>query len=62
MCDAFLVLALQASLLVRHSPSFVSDAFCHSRLGQTGQHNYGTLPRSVDVAEIIERTTPKSSF
>ena len=44
MCNAFLVLALQASLLVRHSPSFVSNAFCHSRLGQTGQHNYGTPP------------------
>ena len=55
-----LALALQASLLVRHAPSFVSDAFCHSRLGQTGQHNYGTLPRGVDVTAIIERATPKS--
>ena len=55
-----LALALQASLLVRHAPSFVSDAFCHSRLGQTGQHNYGTLPRGVDVTAIIERATPRS--
>ena len=55
-----LALALQASLLVRHAPSFVSDAFCHSRLGQTGQHNYGTLPRGVDVTAIIDRATPRS--
>ena len=55
-----LALALQASLLVRNAPSFISDAFCHSRLGQTGQHNYGTLPRGVDVAAIIERATPRS--
>ena len=57
-----LALALQASLLVRHAPSLVSDAFCHSRLGQTGQHNYGTLPCGVNVAAIIERATPRSSF
>ena len=52
--------ALQASLLVRSAPSFVSDAFCQSRLGQMGQHNYGTLPRGVDVGAIIERATPRS--
>jgi putative acyl-CoA dehydrogenase len=55
-----LAVALQASLLVRSAPSFVSDAFCQSRLGQTGQHNYGTLPRGVDAAAIIERATPRS--
>jgi putative acyl-CoA dehydrogenase len=56
-----LAVALQASLLVRSAPSFISDAFCQSRLGQTGQHNYGTLPRGVDVAAIIERATPRSA-
>jgi putative acyl-CoA dehydrogenase len=56
-----LALALQASLLVRNAPSFISDAFCHSRLGQTGQHNYGTLPRGVDATAIIERATPRSA-
>jgi putative acyl-CoA dehydrogenase len=55
-----LAVALQASLLVRSAPSFISDAFCQSRLGQMGQHHYGTLPRGVDVAAIIERATPKS--
>ena len=55
-----MALALQASLLVRHAPAFVSDAFCHSRLGQLGHHNYGTLPRGVDAAAIIARATPQS--
>jgi putative acyl-CoA dehydrogenase len=55
-----MALAIQASLLVRHAPAFISDAFCHSRLEQLGHHNYGTLPRGVDVAAIIERATPKA--
>lgn len=54
-----MALAIQASLLVRHAPAFISDAFCHSRLEQLGHHNYGTLPRGVDVAAIIARATPK---
>lgn len=53
-----LALALQASLLVRNAPNFVSDAFCRSRLAQQGQHNYGSLPKGVDCAAIIERATP----
>ena len=56
-----MALALQASLLVRHAPGFVSDAFCQSRLGQVGQHNYGSLPRGVDVGAIIARATPRSA-
>ncbi len=54
-----MALALQASLLVRHAPGFVADAFCHARLEQVGVHNYGTLPRGVDVAAIIRRATPQ---
>jgi putative acyl-CoA dehydrogenase len=56
-----MALALQASLLVRHAPAFVSDAFCQSRLGQVGQHNYGTLPRGIDASAIIARATPRSA-
>src|SRR5450759_1807210 len=52
-----MAIALQASLLVRHAPAFISDAFCHSRLEQLGHHNYGTLPRGVDRAGIIARAT-----
>lgn len=55
-----MALALQASLLVRHAPAFVSDAFCHSRLARLGHHNYGTLPRGLDTASIIARATPQS--
>lgn len=54
-----MALALQASLLIRSAPNFVSDAFCNSRLTQVGHHNYGTLPRGVDVAAIIARATPR---
>ncbi|HET8705345.1 MAG TPA: isovaleryl-CoA dehydrogenase [Pseudomonadales bacterium] len=53
-----LALALQASLLVRHAPDFVADAFCRSRLTQQGQHNYGSLPKGVNCPAIIERATP----
>ena len=54
-----MALALQASLLVRGAPAFVADAFCASRLAPEGSFNYGTLPRGVDVAAIIERATPR---
>jgi len=50
-----LALGLQASLLVRHAPERVADAFCHSRLERGGQGQYGSLPRGTDCAGIIER-------
>jgi putative acyl-CoA dehydrogenase len=49
-----LALALQASLLVRHSPPEVADAFCAGRLGGGGRA-FGTLPASVDAAAIVDR-------
>jgi putative acyl-CoA dehydrogenase len=49
-----LALALQASLLVRHAPAAVADAFCASRLGEGGRV-FGTLPASVDAPAIVER-------
>jgi putative acyl-CoA dehydrogenase len=49
-----LALALQASLLVRHAPSFVADAFCAGRLGDGGRA-FGTLPPFVDAPAIVER-------
>jgi putative acyl-CoA dehydrogenase len=54
-----MALALQASLLLRYAPAFVSDAFCLSRLGQQGLHNYGALPRGADTAALIARATPR---
>ena len=49
--------ALQASLLLRHAPSFVADAFCAGRLDAEGRC-YGTLPPGVDVDALIERGSP----
>jgi len=54
-----IALAFQASLLVRNAPAFVADAFCASRLAGAGHRNFGTLPRGVDCARILERATPR---
>ena len=53
-----LAVALQASLLVRHSPPAVADAFCVSRLAGESGRVYGTLPGGVDAGAIIERALP----
>jgi putative acyl-CoA dehydrogenase len=54
-----LAVALQASLLVRHAPSAVADAFCASRLtGAAGGRVYGTLPHGIDARSIVERVLP----
>ncbi|RRR98276.1 DNA alkylation response protein [Glycomyces terrestris] len=50
-------LALQASLLVRHSPAAVADAFCASRLGPDRGRQYGATPVP-DAAAIVERHLP----
>jgi putative acyl-CoA dehydrogenase len=51
-----LAVVLQAALLIQHAPEFVSQAFCASRLGQSGMHNYGCLPVGVDAESIIARS------
>ena len=56
-----MALALQAALLVQHAPGSIADAFCGSRLADGGHRNYGTLPRGVDCAAIIERATPRAN-
>jgi putative acyl-CoA dehydrogenase len=53
-----LALALQASLLVRHAPPEVADAFCAGRLEGDRGRVYGTLPAGVDAGAIIERALP----
>ncbi len=53
-----LALSLQASLLVRHAPPAVADAFCASRLEREGGQVYGTLPAGVDAKAIIDRALP----
>jgi putative acyl-CoA dehydrogenase len=55
-----MAIAIQAALLLQHAPTYVAEAFCASRLYDGGHRNYGTLPRGVDCAAIIERATPRA--
>jgi putative acyl-CoA dehydrogenase len=50
-----LALALQASLLVRHSTPEVADGFCASRLAERPSKSFGTLPAGVAGRAIVER-------
>jgi putative acyl-CoA dehydrogenase len=51
-------IALQAKLLLEAGNSTVSDGFIASRLGQGGRV-YGTLPRGVDAAALLARSSPQ---
>jgi putative acyl-CoA dehydrogenase len=53
-----MALCLQGSLLVRHAPATVADAFCAARLGDDGGLEYGTLPAGTDFDAIISRALP----
>jgi putative acyl-CoA dehydrogenase len=48
-------LCLQGSLLLRHAPAAVADAFCASRLGGDWAPVLGTLPSGTAVDKIVER-------
>jgi putative acyl-CoA dehydrogenase len=52
-----LVIALQASLLIRHAPQLVADGFCASRLSD-GSGAFGALPPGVDTRNIVARAAP----
>jgi putative acyl-CoA dehydrogenase len=52
-----LALGLQTSLLLRHAPAEISEAFCRSRLAGDN-HVFGLLPAGVAVKTIIERVLP----
>lgn len=54
-----LALALEGSLLVRHAPPEVADAFCASRLAGEAGLAFGTLPQDTDFDSIIERSRPR---
>ncbi|MER7923455.1 acyl-CoA dehydrogenase family protein [Streptomyces sp. NPDC096057] len=53
-----MALTLQASLLVRHAPAAVADAFCATRLAGDWGHSFGTLPDSADLGTILARALP----
>ncbi|MGZ2359523.1 acyl-CoA dehydrogenase family protein [Streptomyces sp. 372A] len=48
-------LVLQGSLLVRHAPTAVADAFCASRLAGDRGLAFGTLAPGTDFAGLLER-------
>src|SRR5581483_3503309 len=50
-----LAVALQASLLARHSPRAVADAFCATRVAGDHGYAFGTLPAGLDVEGILGR-------
>jgi len=52
--------ALQASLMLRHSDPRAADAFCASRLGGDWGHVLGTLPAGTPCAAIFERLALQS--
>ncbi len=53
-----LAVALQASLLLRHAPQQVADAFVATRLSGDGGLHYGTLPAGFDTRAIVDRHAP----
>ncbi|MEU0751664.1 acyl-CoA dehydrogenase family protein [Streptomyces albogriseolus] len=55
-----LALVLQGSLLVRHAPPEVADAFCAGRLGGDAGAAFGTLPPTLDLASVVDRARPVS--
>ncbi|MNP81322.1 hypothetical protein D3C76_1796450 [compost metagenome] len=52
-----IAVGLQAKLLLEAGNTAVSDAFIASRLSGNGRV-YGVLPRGVDVAALVQRSTP----
>jgi putative acyl-CoA dehydrogenase len=45
--------AMAASLLLRNAPAPVADAYCASRLAESGAA-FGTLPPGIDCAEVLD--------
>ena len=50
--------AVQASLLIRFSPSAISDAFVASRIAGDAGGAFGTLPPGIDMRSIVARALP----
>lgn len=50
-----MALAVEGSLLIRHAPPAVADAFCQSRFGEDRAGVYGTLPDGTDTRAILTR-------
>ena len=48
-----MALALQASLVIRHTPPAIAEVFLESRLGTSRGRVYGTLPAGCPFDNII---------
>lgn len=53
-----MALGLSASLLIRHAPHAVADAFVASRLAGGWSGHFGSLPVSADLQAIARRAVP----
>jgi putative acyl-CoA dehydrogenase len=53
-----MALVLQASLVIRHSPAPVADAYVAARLDTGAGRTFGTLPSGIDVRAIVDRARP----
>ena len=56
LCEC-MALVLQGSLLVRHAPAAVADAFCARWFGEGAGVSYGALPPGVDLSAVVRRQT-----
>ena len=54
-----IALALSASLLIRHAPHAVADAFVASRLAGRWSGHFGSLPNSLNLQTIAHRAVPQ---
>jgi len=53
-----LALAMSASLLIRHAPSAVADAFVASRLDGGWSGHFGSLPPGINAGALARRAVP----
>jgi putative acyl-CoA dehydrogenase len=54
-----IALALSASLLLRHAPHEVADAFIASRLAGSWSGHFGSLPPGVNAQPLAYRAAPE---
>ena len=54
-----MALAFQASLLFRHAPPALAEAFAASRLGARWSGHFGALPEGLPLYEVLERAAPR---
>jgi len=53
-----MALGLSASLLIRHAPHAVADAYVASRLAGGWSGHFGSLPAGADLQAIARRAVP----